>query len=150
MRINLEVVGERQVGRRMTRIATRALDMRPAMSDVADVLINAEKRQFDSEDGWQRDALSTRRRKAREGLDPRTMRATGKLERVLTHRRARGQLLEITRDSVTFGLKGGRSDGYYGRFHQDGDGVPKRPVVPHPSQRTIRAVAQVIQRNLTS
>jgi hypothetical protein len=151
MRIDVEETGARQAARRQTKISEHALDLRPALSDIVDkALIPAERRQFATGAGWRPLAASTRARKRRQGLPSRVMRAAGKLERVLTVRGAAGQLVDIDRTSVTFGIKGGRSDAYYGRFHQKGKGVPKRVVVPKPTRRTERDIAHVVRRHLMS
>lgn len=85
----------------------------------------AEQRRFDEQGpGWTSLAESTRERKSREGLDPRALRASGKLYRSLTSVAADGQLDERTEDEMRFG-----TTVWYARFHDKGEGVPERKLI---------------------
>lgn len=119
---------------------------------IADELIEAEERHWRSGAGWRGKPLaqSTRERKRRQRLPSKVLRETGGLEFALVVRGAPGQLLEFNRHEVRFGIKGGRSPVYYGRFHQKGRGVPKRIIVPEPTARTRKALAGVVRVHLTS
>lgn len=54
-----------------------------------------------------------RERKRREGLDPRTMVASGRLESALTNATGGSVRLTIFNGTLTWGLRTGRSDTYY-------------------------------------
>ena len=149
MRFDLEIRGDEQASRRISKMAGRARRMRPALSDSADVLINAERRSFRSR-RWEPLAASTLEWRERQGTGKRVLHETGTLESALTVRGAPGQLLTFKKDTVTFGLKSGRAPAFYGRFHQTGQGVPKRVVIPKPTARTRREMAKIVKRHLTS
>lgn len=118
MRLDIEATGVTQAGERVTLIGDRARDPRPVLSEIADELLGAERRLFATGRGWAPLKRSTVQRKAREGLDPRPLHATGRLERALSVRGAPGQLLQITRDELRVGLPRGRSVAFYGRFQK--------------------------------
>lgn len=148
MRIDLEVRGVDVTARKLSRLGRRAVDMRPAFDRIADEFIEGERRRFSTGSGWAPLASATKARKRREGLDPRIMHATGRLEGVLTRRSAAGQVLVIDRDSITFGLKGGRSKGYAGVISQRGrKSQPVRKVVVL-AQRERRRAKQIILEEL--
>jgi phage gpG-like protein len=149
VRFELSTVGDKQAARRLASLGERAARSRPILEDIADELIQAERRQFRSGAGWAPLAASTRARKRRQNLPGKVLHATGDLERALTRRNAPGQLLVFNRHEVRFGIKGGRSPAYYGRFHQKGRGVPKRVVVPAPTAQTRRALARIVREHLT-
>lgn len=146
MRLEIEVSGDEQAKRRFARIAHKAERTRPAMQQVADELIQGEREQWRNP-GWVPLAVSTRARKRRQHLPAKPLRATGRLERALTVKGAPGQHLKVGDREVVFGLKGGRSDVFYGRFHQQGKGVPKRQVVV-VTTRTRQRIANAIERHL--
>lgn len=116
---------------------------------IAEELMIGEAKQFRSKAGWAPLEESTKERKHRQGHDVSIMRETGAIERALTVRAAPGQRLDISRRELVFGLKGGRSEAFYGRFHQRGKGVPKRRVVVM-SRQTKRRTAQLVRRHLVS
>lgn len=127
-----------EIGGLLTEIADRCLDARPAFSDVADKLIEAERRLFNTGRGWPPNTASTKARKARQGLDPRPLHATGKGAKALTVRGATGQKLVIARDELRFGLLGGRTDVFYMRFQK------ARGRDPLVSRDVIRRVAKPV------
>lgn len=147
MRVDIRVTGVRQAARRLDGLGDRAGDMRLAFHEIAGELMAGERRQFTSQSGWRPLAASTRERKRRQGKSLRVLHDSGSLERALTTRGAPGQLLDVKPDSVRFGIKGGRSDVYYGRFHEHGKGVPRRQIVV-VTRRTARAFAPIIARHL--
>lgn len=134
----------RPAARRIHGAADRAFDLRPALSTITEEWIGSERRQFATGHGWPPLKRSTRLRKIRQGLGSSPMRATGRLERALTVRRARGQTVRMRRSSLVVGLKGGKSKVYYGRFHQRGRGVPQRKVVVFDEQAR-RRVAPILR-----
>lgn len=146
MYLELSVHGDAQAERRLTHMGRKAEHTHPILSDLADELIAGERRWWRGP-RWVPLAASTRERKLREGLSPRAMRATGRLEAALTVRGAPGQRLDITHDSVTFGLQPGGA-AYYGKFAQKGIGEPKRVVIPAPTPATRVALRMVVKRHL--
>ena len=133
-----------EIGSALEEIASRCLDARPAFSDIADRLMAAEARLFSTGRGWPPNTASTKKRKAREGLDARPLHATGKGARALTQRGAPGQKLVISRDELRFGILGGRSPVFYMRFqkHRGRDPLVSRDVIR-------RAAKPVLQDFLT-
>lgn len=130
MKPSLKLTGEERTARHLRDTGDKALDLRPALRRVGVEFARGEERLFQSQKGWPPLALSTRARKRRQGLPLRAMRATGLLERTLTSKTAMpGRLMRVNRSSITFGIAGGRSPIYYGRFHNEGKGNPKRSLV---------------------
>lgn len=127
-----------EIGGLLTAMADRCLDPRSAFSEIADGLMTAEKRLFDTGRGWPPNTASTKARKAREHLDPRPLHATGKGARALTVRGAQGQKLVITRKELRFGVLGGRSPVFYMRFQK------RRGRDPLVSRDVIRRTAKPI------
>lgn len=88
--------------------------MRARMS-LEDVL-GGERRQFASDGravggGWPRGKASWRREKAERHLDPRPMRATGRLQHALES--GTGMTFRAFNGTLTWGIPLGRSDVYY-------------------------------------
>lgn len=125
MRLLFEVDGDVQIERTLLRMAGRTDDMSDGLQLVADSFLHAEERQFASQGGyasggWKPLAPSTLIRKARAGLDSRILHATGDLRASLT-RRGGDHIQIVTPSSLVFG-----SSVPYGKFHQLGQGVPRR------------------------
>lgn len=126
LRMDLEAFGDVEISRQFVATGAMLRDPRPAFHEIADNLIEAERKQFASEGqyasgGWSPLAPSTRAQKQALGLDNGILDRTGALRRSLSERGAPGQTLRITRDSLTFG-----STIAYGLYHQQGAGVPMR------------------------
>lgn len=144
MKLVIDSLGDQVVARKLLAIADRAVDVEPAMRSISDQIMLSERKQFDSQGGygsggWEPLAPSTVRTKARRGLDPRILRATGDLAESLTNRG--GANLSIPRhDGLDFG-----STVPYARFHQQGNGVPVRKPAQFP-ERDRRAWAKTLQR----
>lgn len=145
MRFELELSGARGAEHRLEGVGRRAADISAAGGRILGELRAGERRQFATGTGWPRLAASTLARKRRQGLDPRTLRATGLLEQVLTRpaQQAHGQVAAADADEIRFGIRGGRTDVFYGRFHQRGKGVPERRVVVL-ADRTRRNVGGIL------
>lgn len=128
MRISLDVTGEDVAARHLEGLAQRAEDARPFFERVSNILLSEERALWRTQPGWVPLDPDTVRRKAREGVSPRILRATGALERALTVWGAEGQRLEIQGDRLVFGID---PDGpvSYGMYHQYGQGVPRRPIM---------------------
>lgn len=113
--VSIHIQGAVEAARDYYARSQRAKDVRPAMDRVIDFWLGAEQRQFDSEAGWPPIKAKSREWKMRYGLDPRTMRASGLLEAVLTQRgmEGSGQYTEPMGDGLTVGLMPGRTQVYY-------------------------------------
>jgi hypothetical protein len=111
LKIEINVLGERQIQRKMMRWTERAMDMRPAFGAVAEYLMRVEARQFDTEGAasghpWAPLAASTKKRKEALGLRPEVLRATDALRDALTIPGDKNQKVLMTRDTLVFGVKG--------------------------------------------
>lgn len=148
MRVELDIEGDRWAVRKMERLAENAKHARPLMEQLAEHLREGQRQQFVSEQGWTPLAASTRERKRRQRLPMKAMVASGRLEKALTKRRARGSITRIDNNSVRVGIRGGRSPAYPGIISQAGAGQPKRIVVPEPSAATRRAMADTTLKYL--
>jgi phage gpG-like protein len=150
VRITIDSLGQEVVAREILRpLGRRASDLRPAMDAALDIIRDAEGRQFDTQGadgsgGWAPLADSTVQRKARAGLDPRILHATGDLVASVTT--DSGDNIGISRKD---GLDFGTTLPYAG-FHQTGTGrMPARPVVQLP-ERDRRQIMKVAQRYLVT
>jgi len=127
----------------------RASDIRPLSFKVRTVFRQAEETRFDRMGpGWPPLAESTRERKARDGLDPRVMRAKGVLYRSLTSPRAALQVDRRDQHEMEFGTQVP-----YAKYHQTGTGVPRRPVVElsmAQHQALTEAMAEYVSKGQTS
>jgi phage gpG-like protein len=162
--VEARVFGEDIVRRRFLRFSRAVSDASAAFAEIAGLLSEATRENFDTRgvsggSRWQDLAPATVARKARRGLDPRILRATGRLYASLvggegSTGRARGlggrfisgagdHIEEITPSSLKWG-----SSVPYGVFHQSSAPrrvIPYRPPVRlNESQR--RSVAKALQR----
>ena len=144
MRFAIDTLGVRQIDRELTSMSGRIDDMSVAMGDIFDYIRKVERKQFDSEgkygsDGWKQLAPSTIESKKAHNLDPRILRATGDLFEAMTRRGDGKQVAVAKRDGLVFG-----TTLPYAQFHQQGRGVPKRPVVElkEPDRREIIKIIQ--------
>lgn len=142
MNLDLDVSGDERALRRLLRIAHGAESPRPFMDRVARLFLRETKGRW-AASPWAPLDPDTVRRKARQGQDPRVLRATGALERALTVWRAPGQQLKIKPFELVFGLRHGGT-AYYGRFHQQGRGVPRREILSITPQM-VRRVHQALR-----
>lgn len=151
MNLELDVTGVDRNRARFMGMARRADDLRGVGDKILDEFAAAERRHWNALP-WPPLKKSTRDRKRRQGLSPRRMHATGLLERTLTRvnetSRAHGLAARVGRDEIVFGIKGGHSDIYYGRFHQRGQGVPKRVVVPKPTRVTSHRISVFVLEHI--
>jgi phage gpG-like protein len=102
------------------------IDGKPAVLSLLDQLLEAERERFDGGKGarWRKLAASTLRTDERQGRDPRPMIETGLLRDSLTRPGHPQQIVRVRPGQLTFGTRV-----YYARFHQRGQGTPKRAVV---------------------
>jgi phage gpG-like protein len=122
--------GETVLHRNLMRFADNLAAPVAALEVVAVRLREAAEKQFDSEGsyasgGWAPLAAGTVAEKARKGLDPRILHATGALEQSLVTKFDPNHVERLSADTLTFG-----STVPYGGYHQTGTGrMPKRPPV---------------------
>lgn len=131
MRVSLSARGDGIAAARLRRLAANAENAAPVFRAIARILMEGERERFArSGPGWRLLDPDTIRKKARANppQDPRTMRATGTLERALTVWGAPGQYLDVRPLELVFGLEHA-GEAYYGAFSQRGEGQPKRRVV---------------------
>lgn len=116
--------GRQGAVKRLDGLTHRGKDFAPAFVRIQRSFLAAERKRFASEEGWAPLAPDYRARKARRGLDARTMRATGELERALTSGRGPGAVAEISRTEATFGTDLPRAV-----YAQRGSGTRRRRVL---------------------
>jgi hypothetical protein len=127
----IEVKGQTKAANDLLDVGERARQMRPLDSAVRAIYFRAEADRFEGRGvKWPPLADSTVERKAREGLDPRILRATGALYASLTRQ---------TSDSVDtpikdLGFRYGTSL-YYGRFADKG--TPKSDQSHEPKRKLL-------------
>lgn len=132
MQLRLEVFGDVQLSRDLTRWAHAAEDMSPAFADIYDDFRKVERRQFDSEGsygsgGWAPLRPSTVA--SRSGSAHPILRSvgadSGRLRRSLTTKGARDAIARLTSDELVMGTKTP-----YAQFHQRGTKhMPRRRIV---------------------
>ena len=152
MRFEIVPLNVEKAERLIEGYGDRATDIRPASDAIIRRLVLGEKRRFRTSAGWPPLMPSTRARKKRQGLPRKPMKASGLLERTLTtvgaKARSHGQLAAVSRHEVRFGIKGGRSDIFYGAISQKGrEGQKPRKVVVFTA-RTKKTVRIVIEDHL--
>lgn len=146
--VDINVYGAGQSASAMRRIGARGADMRPAMSAIRELLIEGNRRQFETSGGflgepWERLAPGTVARKARMGQEATPMVATGALRESLEG--GRGKRSRVTRSSVMVG-----TSLFYAIFHIKGTskGVPARPPLGIADSERVAAL-ELIHRFLT-
>lgn len=154
MRVDISVAGDVQLSRELLRIADRTVNAKPAFERLLDYLADHEREQFDSSGGlasggWPGLADSTIKRKL-ASTDPvvrgnanKVLRATEALMDSLTSRSGGGDALRAAEsDELLFGTTVS-----YARFHQRGEGVPRRrPLELRESDR--QHIVRTLQRYL--
>jgi phage gpG-like protein len=149
VRMVFSVYGDKQISREMLRMSGRSSDARPAFTYLAEVWMQLEEQQFQSEGlfasgGWTPLSASRKRQKARLQLDPRILHAEGALRASLTSKGGK-HYQQVTRDSISFGSKL-----RYARVHQKpkiSNPLPRRRVVEFRERDRVRSI-KIIQRYL--
>lgn len=153
MLLELEVAGDVQLRRELLRWKGAVADASPAFDRMIvgggrDFmgLRRLEQRQFQSQGkfasaGWAPLAPSTVRAKARRGLDPRILHATGDLAASLAG--GPGSIEISQAHQLIFG-----TSVKYGRFHQSGTSRMKRRRPLELREQDRRAMVNVLQRHL--
>ena len=122
--VDIQQRGVPEATRELRQVGERGSDMRRIGGKVRTVYRGATQRQFESKSGWPPLAGSTKERKARDGLDPRPLRATGALYRSMTASSAADQIDVREPDELRFG-----TTVPYAQFHEYGRGVPQRKLL---------------------
>ncbi len=127
MRVEITALGETLLNRDLLRFQANLEVPVIALQDLATMLRAITERQFDTEGansgGWTPLAASTVAYKARHGLDPHILQATGRLKDALTRKFDPEHTETLSADSLRFG-----TTVPYGIFHQTGTSrMPKRP-----------------------
>lgn len=132
MRATIRVENLKSAVRRIDDVGDRARrPERVLRSEVVKLdLLASEKRRFATNTGWRNDTPKWIAEKARRGLDPRTLRATGHLERALTTGDDPAIVRSAYNGVLRFGIRPGRSDLYYAQALAKGKpGKRGRPMV---------------------
>lgn len=154
MLIELEIFGDVQLRRELLRFKDATADASPAFEQIlmgtgrgSFSLRKIEGKQFATQGkfasgGWTKLAPSTVAQKARRGLDPRILHATGRLSASLTGP-GPGHIEIVTPQSMIFG-----TEVPYARFHQSGTHrMPRRrPIELREQDR--RGMVRTLQRHL--
>lgn len=119
----IEVRGQRKAAIDLRQLGERSSDIRRVSEKVRSIYRKSNERRFDTSGSgtWPPLAADTKERKARAGLDPRPMRATGALYRSLTSPRASDQVDRRDPTEFRFG-----TTLPYARFHDLGTGGEKK------------------------
>lgn len=148
--LSIEAYGETLVRESLMRFAGSLEAPAHALEEVATLLRLDVEKQFDTEGGyasggWK--ALSEGRvqQKAKLGLDPRILRATGALNESLTRKYHPEHIERLSGSSLTFG-----STVFYGIFHQSSRPrtvIPFRPPIAF-TDADKREMLKTLQRSL--
>lgn len=143
--LQIEVLGEDVVSRRLLRFSEHVEDARPAFRKIAAMLEAAALKRFESEgafggEPWAPLAESTLRGKdGSKGI----LVDSGRLRASLTQETAPDAIRVLLPQSMQWG-----SSVEYGKFHQSGTGrMPRRRVVKLP-EAVKRAIVRELQRTL--
>lgn len=126
LRVDVDVRGDRPAAALLHRLSARLDDDgRPQLLSLLDELTEAQEERFRGQGvRWRKLAPSTLRLDRQQGRDPRPLVLTGELRESLTRIGHPRMLVQVRRGELRFG-----TTVYYARFHQKGEGVPKRAVV---------------------
>lgn len=128
-------------------LAWRARDVSAAWPIVGEVFADAERRHFGSMGSgtWQPLAKITTDQKGPKRHDSHAMRASNALYHSLTEHYARGAVREYHEPTeMRFG-----TDLFYAKFHDQGEGVPKRPLM-NADDRALRSAATTLAKYLAT
>ena len=127
MRMLVSTRGLEEAQRTLIQAGDRFKDGRPVFKVIAYDLLQIERRRFQTANNgrWKKLDPATIRQKARRGQPTAALQATGTLMRALTQPHAPGQQVTLKPEELRFGLTPNGA-AFYGRFHQKGQGVPKR------------------------
>jgi len=108
--VQVLMFGDKIVSTKLKRSAQAAGNIQPALNQVAGYLMQKTAAQFDSQGrrgggSWRKLSPKWLKFKAAHGFDTRILRMEGTLQRSVTRRKSKGQILVITPNSITFGTK---------------------------------------------
>lgn len=108
MEFFVQAMGTKRVATKFSRLGASAIDARPIMRSVAEIIFAIEEATFEGQGrrgggSWKRDTTDWLTRKIRNGLDPRINHATLALRKSMTVPGSAGQILEISRNSLIVG-----------------------------------------------
>lgn len=140
MRLQIDALGERVVSRELLRMGGRAIDVSPAMDDVADILRRSMVAQFNTEGRhggvpWRPPGEAWTRRKAELGLDTRTEQATLSMRESLTNEGG---------DHVAIPSRGGLDFG--STNPHIGYALKRGQKLVQPTERERREIVRTVQR----
>lgn len=118
--LEIDVLGDERIERRLREMGDRAILAEPAMHEIVHVLVDSEEALWSRGRSWAPNAPTTQERKGRN--DP--LVASGALRRSLTELGDPNQLVEIGHDSLKFGSKL-----WYAHFALGTKKQPKRDAV---------------------
>lgn len=130
MRARLKIEGLKEAQLDVGELGDRARRPEPVLrADQTQLdLQQSERRKF-ARGGWRRDTPAWIREKRRRGLDPRTLRATGRLESALTNA-THGVKVTVWNSALKWGILAGRSSIYYAQALAKGSSsMPARRMV---------------------
>jgi phage gpG-like protein len=139
--LGIEATGDRLAAERLLQVGERAADVRPVRPLLDPIFRRDEEARFAVDGpGWPPLKAATVALKQAQGWDARILRRTGELEKALTSPGAGVEVgMTSRRDELVFG-----TDVPYARFHQYGQGVPRRPVIDlRPA--TVEEMSEVVQ-----
>jgi phage gpG-like protein len=142
VRFEFGVAGDKLISRDLVRLGERGVNALPAFEQIGEQFARTEKRRFDTDGNgtWQPLSTSTIAFKARHGLDPRILRATGALRASLISREDPAHIRIAQPQSLVFGTLV-----EYAKYHQKGRGVPVRKPLGF-TENAKREAVKTIQR----
>lgn len=122
IRARVTVEGLKEAQLRLDDVGLRARRPEPTLRSRATerALVRSEQRAFAK--GWKRDTPKWATYKRHHRLDPRVLRATGRLEHALTRVDQAGTEFSAYNSTLRWGIKPGRSDLYYAQALAKGVG----------------------------
>ncbi len=143
--MTFDFYGDTQIDRTLTRVIDSAQDFSPAWDEMADKFVASQRRQFSTEGGhasggWPALSPDYAAWKAKHFPGKGILERTGALKASLTRRPL--AIEHITPDEMVIG-----SDVDYGKYHQRGDGLPRRRPV-ELTELTRRDMVKVVQKHL--
>lgn len=152
MQIDLEIFGDVQLRRKLTRFVNWAGNPLPVFRYLADQFLTGERKQFETEGryasgGWVPITARWRERKIAKGFDPRILHMTHRLRDSLTMTTSPDAVRRLTQDSMFVGTRVP-----YTKFHQKpgpGARLPQRRAVELTERQRV-AWVRTIQRYIVT
>lgn len=146
-RLSFDFYGDVQLDRTLARVGANAADASPAWDKIADRFAAAERRQFATQGGygsggWAPLSPKYATWKAKHYPGKGILVRTGELEASLTRRPFGIEVIQAASLTIGSGVP-------WGRFHQAGDGVPRRRPIELPESER-REWVKILQKHLMS